>query len=127
MRWSKLFIPTLRDAPADAEAPSHALLVRGGFIRQLHAGHYSMLPLGWKVHQKVAAIVRQEMDAIGGQEFSLPTMHPARNARQTAATRFMTATRLPATCQRTQRLRSPAASWRNSSPNGRLHVVRFET
>ncbi|MDH4074560.1 MAG: proline--tRNA ligase [Acidimicrobiia bacterium] len=77
MRWSKLFIPTLRDAPADAEAPSHALLVRGGFIRQLHAGHYSMLPLGWKVHQKVAAIVRQEMDAIGGQEFSLPTMHPA--------------------------------------------------
>jgi len=77
MRWSKLFIPTLRDAPADAEAPSHALLVRGGFIRQLHAGHYSMLPLGWKVHQKVADIVRQEMDAIGGQEFSLPTMHPA--------------------------------------------------
>ncbi len=77
MRWSKLFIPTLRDAPADAEAPSHALLVRGGFMRQLHAGHYSMLPLGWKVHQKVAAIVRQEMDAIGGQEFSLPTMHPA--------------------------------------------------
>ncbi len=77
MRWSKLFIPTLRDAPADAEAPSHALLVRGGFIRQLHAGHYSMLPLGWKVHQKVAALVRQEMDAIGGQEFSLPTMHPA--------------------------------------------------
>lgn len=77
MRWSKLFIPTLRDAPADAEAPSHALLVRGGFIRQLHAGHYSMLPLGWKVHQKVAAVVRQEMEAIGGQEFSLPTMHPA--------------------------------------------------
>lgn len=76
MRWSKLFIPTLRDAPADAEAVSHALLVRGGFMRQLHAGHYSMLPLGWKVHQKVAEIVRQEMNAIGGQEFSLPTMHP---------------------------------------------------
>lgn len=77
MRWSRAFIPTLRDAPGDAEAVSHALLVKGGFIRQLHSGHYSMLPLGWKVHQKVADIVRQEMDAIGAQEFSLPTMHPA--------------------------------------------------
>ncbi len=77
MRWSNLFIPTLRDAPADAEAASHALLIKGGFIRQLHAGHYSLLPLGWKVHQKVAKIVREEMDAIGGQEFLLPTMHPA--------------------------------------------------
>lgn len=77
MRWSKLFIPTLRDAPADAEAASHKLLIRGGFIRQLHAGHYSMLPLGWRVHEKVADIVRQEMDAIGGQEFLLPAMHPA--------------------------------------------------
>ncbi|MDH3302600.1 MAG: proline--tRNA ligase [Acidimicrobiia bacterium] len=77
MRWSNLFTPTLRDAPADAEAASHALLVKGGFIRQLHAGHYSMLPLGWKVHQKVAAIVREEINAIGGQEFLLPTMHPA--------------------------------------------------
>jgi prolyl-tRNA synthetase len=77
MRWSKLFIPTLRDAPGDAEAASHALLVKGGFIRQLHAGHYSLLPLGWRVHSKVEEIVRQEMDEIGGQEFLLPTMHPA--------------------------------------------------
>ncbi|NNF53422.1 MAG: proline--tRNA ligase [Acidimicrobiales bacterium] len=77
MRWSKLFTPTLRDAPNDAVAPSHRLLIRGGFIRQLHAGHYSMLPLGWKVHQKVAQIVREEIEAIGGQEFLLPTMHPA--------------------------------------------------
>jgi prolyl-tRNA synthetase len=77
MRWSKLFIPTLRDAPGDAEAASHALLVKGGFIRQLHAGHYSLLPLGWRVHAKVEEIVRQEMNAIGGQEFLLPTMHPA--------------------------------------------------
>ncbi|MEM9651284.1 MAG: proline--tRNA ligase, partial [Actinomycetota bacterium] len=77
MRWSKLFIPTLRDAPADAEAASHALLVKGGFIRQLQAGHYSMLPLGWRVHQKVANIVREEMDNLGAQEFLLPTMHPA--------------------------------------------------
>ena len=77
MRWSSLFIPTLRDAPAEAEAASHRLLVRGGFIRQLQSGHYSMLPLGWRVHQKVAEIIRQEMDSIGGQEFLLPAMHPA--------------------------------------------------
>ena len=75
MRWSSLFIPTLRDAPAEAEAASHRLLVRGGFIRQLQSGHYSMLPLGWRVHQKVAEIIRQEMDSIGGQEFLLPAMH----------------------------------------------------
>ena len=72
-----LFIPTLRDAPADAEAISHKLLVRAGFVRQLHAGHYSLLPLGLKVHEKVADIVREEMDAIGCQEFRLPAMHPA--------------------------------------------------
>ncbi len=76
MRWSNLFTPTLRDAPGDAESVSHQLLVRGGFMRQLHAGHYSMLPLGWKVHEKVAQIVREEMNAIGGQEFLLPAMHP---------------------------------------------------
>ncbi len=77
MRWSQLFTPTLRDAPNDAVAPSHRLLVQGGFMRQLHAGHYSMLPLGWEVHQKVAQVVREEIDALGGQEFLLPTMHPA--------------------------------------------------
>ena len=77
MRWSSAFIPTLRDAPADAEAASHKLLVRAGFIRQLHAGHYSLLPLGFRVHEKVAQIVREEMNAIGGQEFLLPAMHPA--------------------------------------------------
>ena len=77
MRWSKLFIPTLRDAPADAEAASHKLLVRGGFIRQLHAGHYSLLPLGLRVHNKVENIVRQGMEEIGAQEFLLPAMHPA--------------------------------------------------
>ena len=77
MRWSNLHTPTLRDAPADAEAASHKLLVRGGFIRQLHAGHYSLLPLGWRVFTKVETIVREEMDAIGGQEFLLPAMHPA--------------------------------------------------
>lgn len=77
MRWSSLFVPTLRDAPAEAEAVSHRLLARGGFMRQLQSGHYSMLPLGWRVHQKVAAVIRQEMDGIGAQEFLLPAMHPA--------------------------------------------------
>ena len=83
MRWSAAFIPTLRDAPADAEAASHKLLVRGGFIRQLHAGHYSLLPLGLRVHEKVAQVVREEIDAIGGQEFLLPAMHPASLWKQT--------------------------------------------
>ena len=77
MRWSNLFIPTLRDAPAEADAVSHRLLVRGGFMRQLQSGHYSMLPLGWRVHQKVGEVIRQEMDGIGAQEFLLPAMHPA--------------------------------------------------
>lgn len=77
MRWSNLFIPTLREAPAEADAVNHQLLVRGGFIRQLQSGHYSMLPLGWRVHQKVGEVIRQEMDAIGGQEFLLPAVHQA--------------------------------------------------
>jgi prolyl-tRNA synthetase len=77
MRWSEAFIPTLRDDPADAEAISHKLLIRGGFIRQLSAGSYTMLPLGQRVRLKVSAIIREEMDAIGGQEMMLPTLHPA--------------------------------------------------
>ncbi len=77
MRWSEAHIPTLRDAPADAEAVSHKLLVRGGFIRQLAAGSYTMLPLGQKVRLKVMGIIREEMNAIGGQEMVLPTLHPA--------------------------------------------------
>jgi prolyl-tRNA synthetase len=77
VRWSNAFIPTLRDDPADAEAASHKLLVRGGFIRQLMAGSYSLLPLGRRVAHKVEAIVRQEMEAIGAQEFELPCMHPS--------------------------------------------------
>ncbi|MGI8518613.1 MAG: proline--tRNA ligase [Acidimicrobiia bacterium] len=76
MRWSQAFIPTLRDDPAEAEAVSHRLLVRGGFIRQLSAGHYSILPLGQRVRAKIDAIIRSEMDAIGGQQFHLPALHP---------------------------------------------------
>ena len=76
MRWSNAFIPTLRDDPADAEAASHKLLVRGGLVRQLMAGSYSLLPLGRRVARKIEAIVRHEMEAIGAQEFELPCMHP---------------------------------------------------
>jgi prolyl-tRNA synthetase len=75
-RASQLFLPTLRDAPADAEAISHKLLVRGGFVRQIGAGLWTYLPLGWRVHRKVEQIVREEMDAIGGQEFLAPVLTP---------------------------------------------------
>ena len=76
MRWSQTFIPTLRDDPADAEAVSHKLLLRGGFARQLMAGVYSLLPLGQRVRLKIIGIIRDEMNEIGGQEFLLPSMHP---------------------------------------------------
>src|SRR5215216_1474803 len=76
-RASQLFLPTLRKAPADAEAASHKLLVRGGFIRQVGAGLWTYLPLGWRVHQKVVQIIREEMNAIGGQEMLCPVLTPA--------------------------------------------------
>jgi prolyl-tRNA synthetase len=76
-RASQLFLPTLREAPADAEAASHRLLVRGGFIRQVSAGVWTFLPLGWRVHRKIEQIIREEMDAIGGQEMLMPVLTPA--------------------------------------------------
>ena len=75
-RASQLFLPTLRDAPADAEALSHRLLVRGGFIRQVSTGLWTYMPLGWRVHRKVEQIIREEMDAIGGQEMLMPVLTP---------------------------------------------------
>jgi prolyl-tRNA synthetase len=75
-RASRLFLPTLREAPADAEAVSHKLLVRGAFIRQVTAGVWTFLPLGWRVHQKIVQIIREEMDAIGGQEMLMPVLTP---------------------------------------------------
>lgn len=76
-RASQLFLPTLRDAPADAEAASHKLLVRGGFIRQLGAGVWTFLPLGWRVHRRIEQIIREEMNTIGGQEMLMPVLTPA--------------------------------------------------
>jgi len=76
-RFSQMFIPTLKEAPADAQVASHRLLVRAGFIRQLGAGIYDHLPLARRTLARVERIVREEMDAIGGQEFHLPALHPA--------------------------------------------------
>jgi prolyl-tRNA synthetase len=76
-RQSQLFVPTLREPPADAEAVSHKLLVRGGYIRQVGTGIWTFLPLGWRVHQKVVQVIREEMDAIGGQEMLCPVLTPA--------------------------------------------------
>jgi prolyl-tRNA synthetase len=77
MRLSRLFLPTERQPPADAEAVSHKLMVRAGLVRQVGAGLYSWLPAGWRVHRRIEQIVREEIDAIGGQEMLMPVMHPA--------------------------------------------------
>jgi len=77
MRWSTMHIPTLREDPADAGAPSHRLLLRAGYIRQLMAGHYSLLPLAVRVRLKVIQVIREEMNRIGAQEVLMPTVHPA--------------------------------------------------
>lgn len=76
MRWSQTFIPTLRDDPGDAEAVSHKLLVRAGFIRQLMAGSWSLMPPAVRVRQKIMGVLRQELEAIGAQEFLMPVLHP---------------------------------------------------
>lgn len=83
MRWSQAFIPTLRDDPADAEAVSHRLLVRAAFIRQLMAGVYTLLPLAYRSRRKIQQIIEEEIDAIGGQEFLFPSLHPAEIWRKT--------------------------------------------
>jgi prolyl-tRNA synthetase len=82
-RLSQYFLPTEREPPADAEAVSHILMVRAGLIRQVGSGLWSWLPAGWRVHQNVAQIVREEMNAIGGQEMLMPVLHPAEPWRRT--------------------------------------------
>src|SRR5437763_10976349 len=77
MRWSSLFIPTLRETPAEAEVISHKLLLRAGYVRQLSAGIYSYLLLAQRSLLKIQSIVREEMNAIGGQEILLPALNPA--------------------------------------------------
>jgi prolyl-tRNA synthetase len=82
-RFSQTFLPTLKEAPSDAEALSHKLMVRAGLIRQMGAGLWSYLPAGWKVHRKVEAILREEMEAIGCQEMLMPVLQPAENWEKT--------------------------------------------
>src|SRR5580693_1433036 len=77
MYWSKLFIPTLREDPAEAEVASHRLLLRAGYVRQLAAGLYNYLFLAQRSILKITQIVREEMDAIGAQELYLPGLNPA--------------------------------------------------
>ena len=77
MKFSNIFIPTLRDAPAEAEAISHILMVRAGYVRQLAAGLYIYLPLALRVMEKVNNIIREEMNAIGAQEITMPGLHPS--------------------------------------------------
>jgi prolyl-tRNA synthetase len=76
-RLSKYFLPTEREPPADAEAVSHKLMMRAGLVRQVGSGLWTWLPAGWRVHQRITQIVREEMNAIGGQEMLMPVMHPA--------------------------------------------------
>ncbi|HEX6752392.1 MAG TPA: proline--tRNA ligase [Solirubrobacterales bacterium] len=82
-RLSQTFLPTLKDAPADAEALSHKLMVRAGLIRQVGAGLWSYLPAGWRIHRKVEAILREEMASIGCQEMLMPVLQPAENWEKT--------------------------------------------
>jgi prolyl-tRNA synthetase len=82
-RLSQTFLPTLKDPPADAEAVSHKLMVRAGLIRQLGAGLWTYLPAGWRVHRKVEAILREEMEGIGCQEMLMPVLQPAENWQKT--------------------------------------------
>ncbi len=77
MRATALFMPTVKEDPADAEAVSHKLMVRGGFVRQFASGIYIMLPLGWRVLERIKAVIREEMEAIGAVELSMPTLHPS--------------------------------------------------
>jgi prolyl-tRNA synthetase len=83
MRLSTLFFSSLRDDPAEAEMASHKLLVRAGYVRQLGAGIYSLLPLGFRVQHRIEQVIREEMDAIGGQEMEMPVVHPAELWRET--------------------------------------------
>ncbi len=77
MLFSKIFIPTLREAPSEAEAISHILMLRAGYVRQLAAGLYIYLPLAWKVMEKINKVIREEMGAIGALEISMPSLHPS--------------------------------------------------
>src|SRR3989344_7992961 len=79
MRQSELFTRTRREAPKDEVSLNAQLLIRGGFVEKIMAGVYALLPLGWRVYQKIEAIIRDEMNALGGQEVLMPSLHPKEN------------------------------------------------
>jgi prolyl-tRNA synthetase len=82
-RLSRYFLPTVKEPPADAEAISHVLMVRAGLVRQLGAGMWTWLPAGWRVHRRIEQIIREELDAIGGQELLMPVLEPEELWRRT--------------------------------------------
>ena len=105
-RLSDYFLPTEREPPADAEAISHKLMVRAGLVRQVGAGLWTWLPAGWRVHQRVVQIVREEMDAIGGQEMLMPraaaggALAAHRPLRASTSCSSSTTARAPSWCSR---------------------------
>ncbi len=104
-RLSSYFLPTEREPPADAEAISHKLMVRAGLIRQVGTGLWSWLPAGWRVHQKIVQIVREEMDAIGGNEMLMPVLHPADPGASPGATASRS-------CSSSRTVATPTWCWR---------------
>ncbi len=113
MRWSEFFIPTTKEVPRDAVVPSHRLMLRAGLIRQLAAGVYSYLPLGYRSLRKVERIVRQEMDRAGAIELHMPVLHPLELWQQTGRTEAMGDTLL--------RLAGPQGDWRSQTVLGPTH------
>ena len=89
MKWSEFFIPTTKETPADATVPSHRLMIRAGLIRQVVAGAYSYLPLGYRSLRKVEAVVREEMNQAGAIELHMPAMHPIEWWQQTGRVKAM--------------------------------------
>ena len=85
-RLSRYFLPTVKEAPADAEAVSHRLIVRAGLARQLGAGMWTWLPAGWRAHRKVEQVIREELDAIGAAEMLMPVLSPRSSGSARAAT-----------------------------------------
>ena len=112
MRWTEFFIPTVREAPADAVVPSHKLMIRAGLIRQVAAGSYSYLPLGYRALRRIEAIVREEMNAAGAIELHMPAMHPVELWQQTGRTEAMVDTLI----------RLPDRPWRKGTVLGPTHA-----
>jgi prolyl-tRNA synthetase len=113
MKWSAFLIPTTKEVPKDATVPSHQLMIRAGMIRQLAAGVYNYLPLGYRTLRKVEQIVREEMNRAGGIELHMPVMHPIDLWQQTGRVAAMGDVLL--------RLHGPEGDWRSQTVLGPTH------